>query len=146
MYSHPFELLHVHLVWFKAFWRSTLSYSMSKGCKVIVCQSWRPKKYSTGWPIKIRSHYFGIRGSNLNFLAIFGLSAVKTNPCGCVSWKSNQNLDFFKVKNVLKPPIYQVNITLYWHFKLRRLTISKPGEVEKSYIPQKKALNNGTWK
>ena len=55
---------------------------------------------STGWPIKIPLHYFSIRGINLNFLAIFGLSAVKTNPCGCVSWKSNQYLDFFKVKNL----------------------------------------------
>ena len=40
----------------------------------------------------------------------------------------------------LKHPFYQVNVTIYWHFRISRLAISKPINGEKSYIPQKKAL------
>ena len=40
---------------------------------------------TTGWAIKIRSHYFSPTGTNLNFSAIFGPAAVKAYPCGYVS-------------------------------------------------------------
>ena len=34
----------------------------------------------SGWPIKIKSHYFSLLGYNLNFLAGFLLAFIKTHP------------------------------------------------------------------
>ena len=44
------------------------------------------KVIMTGWPIKIQLCYFSLPSNNLNFLAFFGLEALKAHPCGCVSW------------------------------------------------------------
>ena len=82
----------------------------------------------------------------MNSSADFGLAADKVHQCKFFDWKSSQNLDTFKVWSVLKYTFHWVNVTLYLHFKLRWLAISKPVEVEKSSIPEKRAQNSGKWK
>ena len=49
-----------------------------------------------GPPCIFAPHIFCPTDCNLNFPALFGLAAVITIPCGCVNWKSRQNLGYFK--------------------------------------------------
>ena len=48
-----------------------------------------------GPPCIFAPYIFCPANCNLNFPALFGLAAVITNPCGCVNWKSSQNLGHF---------------------------------------------------
>ena len=55
-----------------------------------------------GPPCIFAPHIFCPTNCNLNFPALFGLAAVITIPCGCVNWKSRQNLGYFKIVDEFK--------------------------------------------
>ena len=40
-----------------------------------------------GPPYIFAPYIFCPANRNLNFLSLFGLAAIVTNPCGCVNWK-----------------------------------------------------------